>query len=534
MINSKTDCFLIGYNEVEIQRHRSLLSYLYGKKSHYFRDRIKYSLSHITHENETFSPLSFYNKYANHGNDNNLNIITESLNLAIAYLGTYLVANHLTFDYINSFQEEKQKLAERLGKREIACIGIITTYYIFPYPILEIIKYIRKIDKNIPIIIGGPYIGNLVRNDSDNLTHLMKTIDADIYIYENTGLQTMVNVVHALKCSCEIDKIANVYYKKDDSYVFTFTDEESISFNEQRVDWSLFERNMNRVINLQTAVSCPFQCNFCNYPKYAGKYKSSSIDYIETCLNNIYKISKTSAIQFVDDSFNIPKERFKKILRLIIKNKYNFKWSSYFRCQNYDEETIDLMRESGCVNVFIGIESGSQTILENMNKRTNIDQYYECIELFNKYNILSTASLIIGFPGETEKTCEETFNFIENAKPTFFQQRLWWYDKTAPISQYEETYNLKGAGYDWSHCTMNSNEAHDLADNLFFSVKNSIHITEYPLVLFFLNRGLSYENVISYLESYSFCNKEEYFKLNNTEESKNFHIHKMISSITSF
>jgi anaerobic magnesium-protoporphyrin IX monomethyl ester cyclase len=530
---SEIDCFLIGHNEIDIPKHKSLLTYLYGKKSHSFRDRIKYNLSQVKFEGKSYSPVSFYNmiqkKGEEHSITDNLRIITESFNLAIAYLGSFLKKNNLTFDYINSFQDQKDKLEDSLNHNKIHAIAITTTYYIFPYPLIEIITFIRKINAKVPIIIGGPYIANQVRElEFQTLINLYKTIGGDIFIYSNYGVQTLVNVINAFKKNKEVSNIGNIYYKTEGTFKFTFTAEESFSFEEHIVDWKLFEEGINRVVNFQTSISCPFTCNFCNFPKYAGKYKTASLELIETSLKEIKQIKSVTGIQFIDDSLNIPNKRFKSFLHMLLKNNFNFTWSSYFRCQDYDEETIKLMKESGCINVFLGIESGSQTILKNMNKRTNIEEYFRSIELFNKHDILTTASIIVGFPGETDETFQETFDFIEKAKPTFFQQRLWWYDKSTPVNSFKEEFKLEGSGYDWSHFSMNSDHAHDLADKMFLSVKNSIHITEYALVLFLVNRGMKAENVKEYLNCYAICNKEQYASSSN-EESNNIYTHEMIS-----
>ncbi len=80
---------------------------------------------------------------------------------------------------------------------------------------------------------------------------------------------------------------------------------------------------------------------------------------------------------FIDDTFNVPLPRFKDLGRLMIQEQYNFNWFSYFRCSNSDEEAFDLMAKSGCKGVFLGIESGSPSILKNMNKAATIERYAE-------------------------------------------------------------------------------------------------------------------------------------------------------------
>jgi len=84
----------------------------------------------------------------------------------------------------------------------------------------------------------------------------------------------------------------------------------------------------------------------------------------------------------------------------------------------YDtEEVYARLADAGCVQVSWGIESGSQTILDRMNKRVTVKENYSVIQWAKKYGITSRAFFIIGFPGETEDTLNETLHFIEEADP---------------------------------------------------------------------------------------------------------------------
>jgi len=83
------------------------------------------------------------------------------------------------------------------------------------------------------------------------------------------------------------------------------------------------------------------------------------------------------ALIFIDDTFNLPVKRFKEILHIL--KEYKFRWYSFFRAQYCDEETAQLMKESGCDGVYLGIESSNETILKNMDKKTTSRQNREGI-----------------------------------------------------------------------------------------------------------------------------------------------------------
>ena len=116
-----------------------------------------------------------------------------------------------------------------------------------------------------------------------------------------------------------------------------------------------------------------------------------------------------------------------------------------------------------------------------MIKQSKIEKYHEAFEYLHEYDLLSIASFIVGFPGETEETFRQTFDFVEEVRPTFFRTRLWWYDRTAPVYHQRKQFALTGEGYNWHHYTMEAGEAQKLADKMMLGVKHSIHATDYPI-----------------------------------------------------
>jgi radical SAM superfamily enzyme YgiQ (UPF0313 family) len=161
-----------------------------------------------------------------------------------------------------------------------------------------------------------------------------------------------------------------------------------------------------------------------------------------------------------------------------------------------------------------------------MKKKNTVETYRKCIELFNRYDIMTMCSLIVGYPGETRETLNDTIAFVEETGPTFYQQRLWWYDHTAPVFQDREKFNITGGGYHWTHATMNAEEAHQIADEIFLGIRNAIHITEYSLPFFLLGRGLSKSELKNYLRSYMHINREQY--LFPEKESSEEYVQSMI------
>jgi radical SAM PhpK family P-methyltransferase len=328
-----------------------------------------------------------------------------------------------------------------------------------------------------------------------------------MYINSSQGEAALADLISAIKNNGDISKVNNIHYKLKNSYIKTEIKEENNLLNENMVDWTLFKNRLGKFANLRTAISCPYACAFCGFPQHAGKYQTTDVDKIEQELNSLKEAGNVESINFIDDTFNVPAERFKDILRMMIRNKYNFKWHSYFRCQFADEETISLMKESGCEGVFLGIESGNEQILKNMNKAAALDKYRNGIKLLRENNIITFASFIVGFPGETRETVQDTINFIEETKPDFYRAQLWYCEPITPVWNEKDKYNIKGSNFEWSHATMDSKTGCDLIEEMFLNVKNSVWLSQYNFdfvnLFHMLQRGLSLQEIKHFVNGFN-------------------------------
>lgn len=510
-----TDCFFIGYNETRFSQLEKRLR-LMGTQSGAYQDQ---NLDFIMHKDAPYSISEIYNLFRydniNYMDDSGLLNQGNVFSATIAYLGTYLNSRGFKFDYVNTFQDEKEYLKKRLIENNIRLIAIPTTFYVAAQPIIEIITFIKKYNNSAKIVLGGPLISSITRSlDENSFLYMFKSINADFYISSSQGETALINILHNLRDGLPVESINNIFYKQGSKYVGNQVVVEDNKLEENMVDWGLFKDRLGKFASTRTSISCPFSCSYCEYPQHAGKYQTVSIEAIERELDSIENTGKVRSVGFIDDTFNVPPQRFKDILKLIIKNKYQFKWHSFFRCQFADNETVELMKESGCEGVYLGIESGSQEILENMNKNVTVDQYKRGIELLKKHNISFQTSFLIGFPGETENTVEETINFIKECEPPFFNMHLWYCSLLTPISQQKDKYNIKGSQFDWSHETMNANTACNHIYRIFnMSLKNSVYIPQYHfdfLGLFnLMHRGMNLEQIKTFLNCFNAGVKEK-------------------------
>ncbi|MFC2141212.1 radical SAM protein, partial [Acidobacteriota bacterium] len=279
------------------------------------------------------------------------------------------------------------------------------------------------------------------------------------------------------------------------------------------VNWALFADRVEEHVGIRTSISCPFSCAFCGFPRHAGKYQTAAVDKIKAELDGLAQIKSITGVNFIDDTFNVPAKRFKEILRMMIKNKYQFQWNSHFRCQFADKEMVELMKESGCEGVFLGIESGNDEILKNMNKVASADKYFKGISLLKEYEILTFGSFIIGFPGETAETVRDTSRFIEKSGLDFYRAQPWYCDTITPIWEQKEEYRIKGSQFEWSHHTMSAQQACDLIDRAFLTIEKPLWVPQYNFefeaIFHLLHRGITLEQVKRFISAFNSGIKEK-------------------------
>jgi radical SAM superfamily enzyme YgiQ (UPF0313 family) len=118
-----------------------------------------------------------------------------------------------------------------------------------------------------------------------------------------------------------------------------------------------------------------------------------------------------------DEIFTADRRRLLQIARGMIEEELDLTWICSARVGTIDEEMMQLMKESGCHMIRVGVESGVQSILDRAKKGITVRQTEELLDLAHRYNIEIHAHMMLGMPGETRETIEETLRFVKKIKP---------------------------------------------------------------------------------------------------------------------
>ena len=503
-VSTKLDCVIVGYNEIDFKRvlkaQESAEKYSGGYRN--------LKANSLIYNGERINYTMLLNKLIGEATRRDVDLNVFRLpNLAVCYLKNYLSRYHFNVEIVNFFNSEKERFAQLLDHSPNA-VAITTTYYVDYEPVKEIVEFIKSKNQQTKIIVGGPHIFNICTEyDITTQDYLFEEIGADIYVFDAQGEQTLGRVLEQLRESGRADpsRVPNLIYT-DSGPEFRRTERviENNDMDENIIDWSRFDPDfITPTVSMRTARSCAYKCSFCSFPLMAGPLNLTRLEMIETEMAHLKEAGVMNLI-FIDDTFNVPLPRFKDICRMMIKKRFGFNWYSMFRCSNSDEESFDLMQESGCKGVFLGIESGSQAMLDKMNKVVKVEKYFRGIEQLKQRGITTLASFIVGFPGETSHTVNETISFIEQTAPTFYRAQLYYHDVKVPVHKQAKDYGLTGAGYSWTHDSMSWQEACDWVETIYKSIKSS---TIFPVfgfdlesIAYLVGEGISLDEIKRFAE----------------------------------
>lgn len=180
------------------------------------------------------------------------------------------------------------------------------------------------------------------------------------------------------------------------------------------VDNSIYKRpdNGNVQAVVKVARGCPFHCFFCLATPVSGaKVRTRSPENIVAELKECVEKYNIKNFLFWSDIFNFNREWTLELCQKIIESGLKITWSSNTRADTMDDEMAKMMYKSGCRLVSIGVESGSQKMLDNIGKKITLDDIRNTVKILKKNKIKIYNYFVIGLPWETEETVEETIKF---------------------------------------------------------------------------------------------------------------------------
>lgn len=198
------------------------------------------------------------------------------------------------------------------------------------------------------------------------------------------------------------------------------------------------------MVTMMTTRGCPYKCGFCSSPAVMGKkVRGWSIDQVISELKHLYFDLGVKEISFVDDVFTIKKKRTIELCNKMVRSGLNLTWFCNARADHIDDKVAIAMKEAGCHQTYLGFESGSQKILDNINKGTTVEKLTNGASILKEVGIGRSIGFVFGLPGETDQTIGESILLAKKLKP----ERLQFTRFTPLVGSPLEDYRMEENGF---------------------------------------------------------------------------------------
>ena len=341
----------------------------------------------------------------------------EVYNIGLGYIAASLLedGHNVNVLDIQGHKYPPQKVIEEIKNTECDVIGIGTLITGYKY-VEWLVREIRNLKPKVKI-----WIGNSVASPIPEI--ILNNMAIDVVV-AGEGEITVKELAIATEKGEDLQKVKGIYFKQDGKIIKTperelIPDIDAIPFPA----WHLFPQEIYLKTRtgfmpsprafVITTRGCPYRCTYCYHPFQNQRVRFHSAERIIEEVKLLKSRYQVKSILFGDDLFTVNKMRVYRICDLLEKERLNIKWMSSSRVDSIDEDMLKRMKSAGCLCLGFGIESGSQTILDNIKKQTTVEKSKRAIQLCKKVGIHPACSFMIGNVGETRETVLETVSFVK-------------------------------------------------------------------------------------------------------------------------
>jgi len=403
------------------------------------------------------------------------------LSLNGPYLQQFLETQGYRVELVPLVSLQQDRLAALLRERPRA-VAISTTFLPFAAQIDGIAAAVRQLAPDTVIVAGGiqvwkAYLHRRLREAGQIGDDILPAVakhnyfldpqrptPVDLFIVSESGEHTLAAVLGALRDGRDARQLGNVAFHAGNGWQINPVTEEPAA--EVAVDWSrVLSAPHNVYVPVQAGLGCGFQCTFCDFTGLRPVRLRPAESLIAE-IRTIPALDGVRRVYFTDDNLFPGPKRAKEMLRQLIGARLGLKWRGLIRVSIVDNEVAELMAESGCTEVLLGIESGDAGMLKRMKKLITPEKILRGLETLTRHGISTKSTFIVGFPGETDESIANTVALL-NAYPTggaAIHRYMFFTYAVLPLSEaaqpaFRAEYDLRGYGYHWSHKTMDSARA---------------------------------------------------------------------------
>jgi anaerobic magnesium-protoporphyrin IX monomethyl ester cyclase len=320
----------------------------------------------------------------------------------------------------NAMRMSDEELGRRLSDANPILIGV-PMYAETIYTTARTIEFMRSSFPSAKIVTGGPQA-------SAAPTWMLDEVPEIDYVLAGDGEESLVDLARYLRAGQDpTDKIGGLY-TRDSKLTINgrgprVQNLDDIPLPSRHLVQEVYDLKryyalliaQRPVDSMITSRGCPHSCHFCYNVDTKMRFRS-----IDNCLEEIHWLRDRGItnIEILDDNFTAARSRAIKFFERLKKEKLGITLRVKARADAIREDMVKAAREAGVYNMSIGMESGSDGILTAMNKRITVEELTSAAEMVMRYGMACHTGWIIGYPGETPETIEQTVDLIRKMKPT--------------------------------------------------------------------------------------------------------------------
>lgn len=294
-------------------------------------------------------------------------------------------------------------------------------YYVTEEIVGKIAKSIKKISPDLPIVVGGGHI-SVMREKV-----MVRYPQFDIGVF-GEGEETVLELTKVLEKNKKLSGVKGIIWWQGKEIIKNTARPVIKNLDIMPFPaWDLLppltkyytpagdSLKRSPSTGLVTSRGCPGNCYFCNRNSFGNIVRQNSPQYVIAEIEDLQKRFNIKDIYFQDDTFVSNRKWVLQFCQLLKKKKLDLTWACHSRTDSVDPILLKRMKEAGCWQISFGIESGSQKVLDAINKRTTVKRNFQALEECKKAGLATKASVMVGSFGETRETLEETRKFITTA-----------------------------------------------------------------------------------------------------------------------
>ncbi|MEI7661981.1 MAG: radical SAM protein [Bacteroidota bacterium] len=334
----------------------------------------------------------------------------KTVHLGLAYLAAYAREQHadVTFQLLDTRVATTSE-TKRFFASSFDLVGITVFSPVYS-EVRNIFTRIRKSNGTVPVCLGGPYV-TTIREE------IFEKTPADFAVC-GEGEITFSELISHLKGERALDEINGLIYRDRQGNIVTNPPRTHIGdLNTIPLPaYDIFPMERYPLHRMVTSRGCPFACAWCNSSSIWNKsYRSRSPENMVCEIEFLLKNYGKKIFVFGDNSFNIDLKRVERFCDLLIERKIKILWSISLRADIMTQPLAVKMKEAGCYNVAVGIESASNDILLRIGKSTTIEKITAGIKMMKNAGIEVLGQFVIGSPSETLETVKLSLEYARNS-----------------------------------------------------------------------------------------------------------------------